>query len=224
MVVHESASVMKAGEIPPTLTLCCRSHLISFDKLDIKITFFIVGQDAAIEKNHPVLLLDRPRKRPWSGKPFFIMNPGWKRIQKKNRRTIIAEEILKANPANEPTCLGGPGSAGAMICSKCWKTRLYLLMHHYCPPIFSPLMRKYYFAKSTFPAEEKKPERIVRFFQRNAHWNHIHGELMSKKKVDGSSVTTIPVFKIPFHQSYLILHKYILNRIDEVVPAVCHDV
>ena len=40
---------------PSYLDIVVPIFLDVFDKLDIKITFFVVGQDAAIEKNHKIL-------------------------------------------------------------------------------------------------------------------------------------------------------------------------
>ena len=42
-------------KFPSYLDVVLPITLDVLDKLDIKITFFIVGQDAAIEKNHAVL-------------------------------------------------------------------------------------------------------------------------------------------------------------------------
>ena len=57
-------------QFPSYLDIVVPIFLDVFDKLDIKITFFVVGQDAAIEKNHRVLKVLHKYKNKQMHRPF----------------------------------------------------------------------------------------------------------------------------------------------------------
>src|SRR5262249_41679788 len=70
----------------------------------------------------------------------------------------------------------------------------------------SPLMRRYYFWKSKLLKEERKNRRELFGSFREGFYplKPFKWELRTNRKLLEIPVSTMPVFKIPFHQSYLI--------------------
>ena len=91
MKVHGDAGWEK---FPSYLDVVVPIFLDMFDKLDIKITFFVVGQDAAIEKNYKVLRSIIERGHEVGNHSFH--HESWLKTYSKEK---IEEEIIKAEEA-----------------------------------------------------------------------------------------------------------------------------
>ncbi|CAN5804654.1 polysaccharide deacetylase family protein [soil metagenome] len=181
------------------------------EKLNIKITFFIVGQDAAIEKNHPVLKSIVDRGHEVANHSFH--HESWLKTYSKEKIeeeiTIAEEAILKAT-GKRTNMFRGPGFSWSNDLLEVLEKRNYIFDASLLPTYISPLMRKYYFAKSNLSKEEKesRKELFGSFSESFYPLKPYTWELPNKKKLMEIPVTTMPVFKIPFHQSYLL---YISN-------------
>ncbi|MGN6604056.1 MAG: polysaccharide deacetylase family protein [Ginsengibacter sp.] len=181
------------------------------DELNIKITFFIVGQDAAIEKNHPVLrsIVERGHE---AGNHSFH-HESWLQSYSKEK---IEEEIIRAEEAifcatgQRPNSFRGPGFSWSNDLLAVLKKRNYIFDASLLPTYISPLMRQYYFWKSSLSKEEKesRKELFGSFKEGFYPLKPFRWELDDKEELLEIPVTTMPFFKIPFHQSYLL---YISN-------------
>jgi len=104
----------------------------------------------------------------------------------------------------------GPGFSWSNDLLEVLQKRNYIFDASLLPTYISPLMRKYYFMKSNLSKEEKesRKELFGSFKESFYPLKPYTWELPNKKKLMEIPVTTMPIFKIPFHQSYLI---YISN-------------
>ena len=181
------------------------------DELDIKITFFIVGQDAAIEKNHEVLRSIVERGHEVGNHSFH--HESWLQSYSKEK---IEEEIANAEDAiynatgQRPNCFRGPGFSWSNDLLTVLKKRNYIFDASLLPTYISPLMRQYYFWKSTLSKEEKesRKELFGSFKEGFYPLKPFLWEFDNNKTLLEIPVTTMPFFKLPFHQSYLL---YISN-------------
>jgi hypothetical protein len=181
------------------------------DELEIKITFFIVGQDAAIEKNHPVLRSIVERGHEVGNHSFH--HESWLQSYSKEK---IEEEIVNAEEAifeatgQRPNSFRGPGFSWSNDLLIVLKKRNYIFDASLLPTYISPLMRQYYFWKSTLSKEEKesRKELFGSFKEGFYPLKPFVWEFNNSQELLEIPVTTMPFFKVPFHQSYLL---YISN-------------
>ena len=208
MKVHGDAGWEK---FPSYLDVVMPITLDALDRLDIKITFFIVGQDAAIEKNHHILKMIVDRGHEVANHSFH--HESWLKTYSKEKieeEIIIAEEAILKATGKRPNMFRGPGFSWSNDLLEVLEKRNYIFDASLLPTYISPLMRKYYFWKSKLSKEEKesRKELFGSFKESFYPLKPYTWQLPNKKKLLEIPVTTMPVFKIPFHQSYLI---YISN-------------
>lgn len=194
-------------EFPSYLDIVIPIFLDVFDRLDIKITFFVVGQDAAIERNHKVLRSIIERGHEIGNHSFH--HESWLKTYSKEKieeEIRIAEEAIKNATGVTTNMFRGPGFSWSNDLLEVLQKRNYLFDASILPTYISPLMRKYYFAKSKLTKEQKESRKELfgsykeGFFPLKPYkWKLDNG-----KKLLEIPVTTMPVFKIPFHQSYLL--------------------
>jgi len=181
------------------------------DKLEIRITFFIVGQDAAIEKNRSVLrsIVERGHE---VGNHSFHHESWLKTYSKEKMEEEIgrAEEAILTATGKRTNMFRGPGFSWSYDLLQVLQKRNYIFDASILPTYISPLMRQYYFWNSKLSKEEKESRKeLFGSFKEGFYplkpytWN-----FENKKTLLEIPVTTMPVFKIPFHQSYLL---YISN-------------
>lgn len=189
------------------------------DKLKIKITFFIVGQDAAIEKNHKVLRMIIERGHEVGNHSFH--HESWLQSYSKEK---IEEEIIQAEEAifiatgERTKCFRGPGFSWSNDLLSVLKNRNYLFDASLLPTYISPLMRRYYFWKSTLSKEEKKNRKELFGSIKEGFYplKPFYWKIKNKEPLLEIPVTTIPFLKLPFHQSYLL---YISNMSEMLMKS-----
>jgi hypothetical protein len=185
--------------------------LDKLDKLDIKITFFIVGQDAAIEKNHKILRSIVERGHEVGNHSFH--HESWLKTYSKEKieqEIISAEDAIFKATAQRTNSFRGPGFSWSNDLLEVLQKRNYIFDASILPTYISPLMRRYYFWKSKLSKEEKerRKELFGSFKEGFYPLKPFNWNFENKKTLLEIPVTTMPVFKIPFHQSYLL---YISN-------------
>jgi hypothetical protein len=192
---------------PSYLDIIIPRVLDVLDQWNLKITFFIVGQDAALEKNRKALgmLTERGHE---VGNHSFDHEP-WlhlyakERIQKEIGR---AEEKIRDATGQEPVGFRGPGFSWSPDLLEVLIEGGYGFDASTLPTYLGPLARMYYFWTSNLTEEEKK-ERAKLFGgfgeglrpAKAFKWNLGNGY-----KLLEIPVTTIPMIKTPFHLSYLL--------------------
>ena len=185
--------------------------LDTLDKLDVKITFFIVGQDASIEKNHGVLKSIVARGHEIGNHSFH--HESWLKTYSKEKIELEierAEEAIFSATGKRTNMFRGPGFSWSYDLLQVLRKRNYIFDASLLPTYISPLMRQYYFWNSKLSKEEKESRKeLFGSFKEGFYplkpykWNFNNTNTLLE-----IPVTTMPVFKIPFHQSYLL---YISN-------------
>ena len=208
MKVHGDAGWEK---FPSYLDVVLPITLDALDRLGIKITFFIVGQDAAIEKNHAILKMIVDRGHEVANHSFH--HESWLKTYSKEKieaEIVIAEEAILKATGKRTNMFRGPGFSWSNDLLEVLQKRNYIFDASLLPTYISPLMRKYYFWKSKLSKEEKesRKELFGSFKESFYPLKPYNWKLPNKKDLLEIPVTTMPVFKIHFHQSYLI---YISN-------------
>lgn len=181
--------------------------LDTLDKLDMKITFFVVGQDAALEKNRAVLKSIVDRGHEVANHSFH--HESWLKSysgEQIEREIEMAEEAILDVTGVRTNMFRGPGFSWSNDLLEVLAKRNYVFDASLLPTYISPLMRKYYFWKSKLSKEEKESRKELFGSFREGFYplKPFQWLLQSGKKLLEIPVTTIPVFKIPFHQSYLL--------------------
>lgn len=177
------------------------------DKLAIKITFFVVGQDAALEKNQAVLKSIVERGHEIANHSFH--HESWLKSYSKTeieKEIVSAEEAILKATGERTKMFRGPGFSWSNDLLEVLQSRGYVFDASLLPTYISPLMRKYYFWKSKLSREEKesRKELFGSFRQGFYPLKPFKWKLPAGQELLEIPVTTIPVFKVPFHQSYLL--------------------
>jgi len=190
---------------PSYLDLLVPRVLEFLDRHDMKITFFIVGQDAALTKNHTAL--QKISKAGHEvGNHSFHHEP-WLHLYS---REEIEQEIAEAEAAiHQATGIRtrgfrGPGYSVSVPVLKVLKQRDYLFDASILPSFIGPLARAYYLFHSNLTESERDKRRELFGSFRDCmrplkpyHWALEEGPLLE------IPVTTMPFLRAPIHVSYI---------------------
>ena len=182
------------------------------DDLNLNITFFVVGQDAALEKNREALQMITARGHE-VGNHSFSHEP-WLHFYPKDqiRKEILeTEKHIQKLTGQKPVGFRGPGFSWSPDLLEVLVENDYLFDASTLPTFLGPLARAYYFRKSDLTeAEREKRKRLFGGFKDGLRpVKAYYLQVNTEKKLLEIPVTTIPIIKTPFHLSYLIY----LNRI-----------
>ncbi len=177
------------------------------DRLGLSITFFIVGKDAAIESNQEYLREITRRGHEVGNHSFH--HESWLHTYS---REELAEEISRAEAQIEaatgqrPAGFRGPGFSWSPALLEVLKERGYQYDASTLPTYIGPIARMYYFWTANLSREERETRKgLFGSFKDGLRpvkpylWQLGNGETLLELPV-----TTIPVFKTPFHFSYLL--------------------
>jgi hypothetical protein len=176
-------------------------------KEKLKITFFIVGQDAALEQNREYLSLltkngHEVGNHSYSHEPWLHLY-----TEERVRKELLdaAEQIQRATD-QQPVGFRGPGFSWSPALIRVLEKSGYRYDASLLPTFIGPLARTYYFWKSDLSKEEKeqRKELFGSFGEGFKPACCFMWEIEGSKKLLEIPVTTIPLVKIPFHLSYLI--------------------
>jgi len=193
---------------PSFLDIVVPRILEFFEKRGLKITVFIVGQDAAMQKNHAAIRSIAEAGHE-IGNHSYNHEP-WLHLYNENQietELTETEEILERVTNQKPIGFRGPGYSISLPVLKILSQHNYLYDASTLPTFLGPLARAYYFITTKMSPEEKEFRKLL------------FGELRDGLKpvkpyrwlVDGNDdglieipVSTMPIFKIPFHASYIL--------------------
>ena len=176
------------------------------DRLSLEMTFFIVGQDATLDKNKDVLKLLTARGHE-VGNHSFQHEP-WLHLYSKNhieKEVVEAEENIFCVTGQKPIGFRGPGFSWNTDLLKILFENGYMYDATTLPNYIGSLAQTYYFRNFNLSLEEKNKRKAIRLgFKEGMRpvkpyfWNlPMGGKLLE------IPVTTTPVIKAPFHMSYL---------------------
>jgi hypothetical protein len=185
--------------MPPLLDL--------LDELSCRITFFVVGDDAAIPGNVPWLRMITARGHEVGNHSFH--HECW--LQRYTREQVIAdvaraEDAILAATGARPLGFRGPGFSWSPLLLEVLAERGYLYDASTLPTYLGPLARAYFLATARLTAEQRRQRRELfgSFSDGLRPVGTYRWRLASGRGLLEIPVTTMPVVKLPFHMSYLI--------------------
>jgi len=177
------------------------------EELELKITFFIVGQDAAFEKNHSMLRSLAEAGHEIANHSF--KHETWLHLYTKDEmknEIDKAHDIIKQVTREEPIGFRGPGFSWSNTLLEVLGEKGYVYDASTLPTVIGPLARFYYFRTSKLTKEERKDRKEIfgKFSDGFRKLNPYFWKLKNGGRLLELPVTTMPVFRIPFHLSYLL--------------------
>lgn len=176
------------------------------DRVGVKITFFIVGIDAADPANGAALrsIVEAGHE---VGNHSFEHEP-WLHLYS---REELEHEIGQADAAIEaatgvrPVGFRGPGFSWSPELLEVLQRRGHAFDASTLPTYLGPLARAYYFATAKLSAEEREKRKGLfgKFSDGFRPVKPYYWTLSGGSRLLEIPVTTMPVFKTPFHFSYL---------------------
>ncbi len=193
-------------EFPSYLPYLIPRVLEFLGRHQLRITFFVVGQDAAMEENQSVLrmLADAGHEigcHSHSHEPWLHLYSD----EQLNAELAKAEAAIKKATGIRVRGFRGPGYSLSEGVLRVLIQRGYQFDASAFPNLLSPLARAYFFARSKLDEREKKRRSAlfgsfadVRRPVKPYRWQ-VQGEQLLELPV-----TTLPGLKLPIHFSYLI--------------------
>jgi hypothetical protein len=173
----------------------------------LKITFFVVGLDAAQERHHAALrsIVDAGHE---IGNHSFRHEPWLHLYSDAQLREEIetAEDAIEKATGSRPIGFRGPGFSLSTSLLEVLAARGYLYDASTFPTYLGPLARAYYFLKSPIQDRQQKVERKKLFGSLSDGFrpNRAYRWRMRNRGLIEIPVTTMPMFKVPIHLSYLL--------------------
>ena len=207
MVLYEETWRLWLGKISLLSQYIYSSCSEGIHQLKLKITFFIVGQDAALDKNVEYLSMISTSGHEIGNHSFH--HESWLHLYPKNKirnEIVTAEKYIEKATGMKPTGFRGPGFSWSQNLLEVLSELKYEYDASTLPTFIGPFARFYYFRTTKLTSEEKKERKKLFGTFRDGlrpvkpyFWN-----IEGNKKLLEIPVTTIPILKIPFHLSYLI--------------------
>lgn len=174
---------------------------------DLKITYFIVGQDADLEKNTDAIrqISDANHE---IGNHSFRHEPWLHLYSKQDLITEFekTENALEKATGQIPKGFRGPGYSLSPTVLEVLAERNYEYDCSTLPTYIAPLARAYYFFKSPEMSAEEKEKRKKLFGKFSDGFQSLkpYRWQIGEKSLIEIPVTTLPLFKTPIHASYVI--------------------
>lgn len=192
---------------PSYLDLAVPRILETLAKLDLKITFFIVGRDASLDKNRDALRLIAAAghsiaNHSFSHEPWFHAYDR----QEVEREVIQAEEAIEAATGIRPRGWRGPGFSFSRTLLEVLAQRGYRYDASVFPTFLGPAARLFYFFHSSLSREDRDRRHDLYGSVRDGFrpLKPFEWQLESGRRLLEIPVTTMPLFRLPFHQTYLL--------------------
>ena len=193
-------------EFPSYLDILVPRVLQFLAERKLTITFFVVGQDAALPKNHGTLQAIAAAGHE-IGNHSFSHEP-WLHLYSKSR---IEEEIGRTHELINlltgctPRGFRGPGYSFSPTTLEVLKERGYSYDASALPTWIGPLARAYYFMTSEFRGAELE-KRNALFGSLKDCFRPLKPHLLPSNagEILEIPVTTMPLFRVPIHASYII--------------------
>lgn len=191
---------------PSYLDIVCPRVVDFMAKRDLTITFFIVGQDAALSKNHDALACLSAAGHE-IGNHSFHHEP-WLHLYSREQ---VKDELQRAQDHIEEATgqvtagFRGPGFSTAPTVIQCLSDMGYAYDASTFPTYLGPLARAYYFMTADLSKEEleQRDQLFGKFSEgfRTLRPYRLPGDSVNLVEIP---VTTMPVFKVPIHLSYVL--------------------
>ncbi|GBC60936.1 polysaccharide deacetylase [Desulfonema ishimotonii] len=192
---------------PSYLDIFVPHALEALERNHLNITFFVVGQDAALEKNREALGLLTENGHEIGNHSFH--HEVWFHHHSKEQ---IHAEILRAEAhiadatGQKPVGFRGPGFTWSDALFEVLAENGYLYDASTLPTWIGPLARLYFFRTSDLSEEEKRQREGIYGSLKDGlkPVSPYYWQLDSGERLLEIPVTTIPAIRSPFHLSYLL--------------------
>ncbi len=172
----------------------------------LNITFFIVGQDAALEKNHAAIQAIAAAGHEIGNHSF--RHESWLHLYSEpeiEAEITQAEQVLKQVTGRHPIGFRGPGYSCSPAVLRVLSRRGYQYDASTFPTFLGPLARAYYFMTTKLSkAEKEKRKALFGSFKDGFQPLKPYRWLMGETSLIEIPVSTMPIIKIPIHFSYLL--------------------
>ena len=183
-------------------------HILDIlDELNLKITFFIVGKDTESLENRMYLRMITDRGHEVGNHSYYheswLQSYSYEKIEKE---ITEAEDAIFEVTGQRTLGFRGPGFSWSNDLLVVLNKRGYIFDASTLPTWLGPIARYYYFWKSDLSNEEKqsRKELFGKFSDGFRDLKPYKWDLGEEKSITEIPVTTVPIFKMPFHMSYLI--------------------
>lgn len=193
-------------EFPSYLDLAVPRILSFLKEHDLTITFFVIGQDAALEKNRDAIASIAAAGHE-IGNHSFNHEP-WLHLYSKEE---LVAEFEKTEAALEsitgvcPVGFRGPGYSLSPAVLEVLGTRGYQYDCSLLPTYIAPLARAFFFLNTSKMSDEEKAKRKKLFGKFSDGFQSLKPHFIDAagKQIVEIPVTTFPLVKTPIHASYL---------------------
>ncbi len=173
---------------------------------DLTITFFIVGQDAALAKNQGAIRAIATAGHEIGNHSF--KHESWLHLYSEpeiEAEITQAEKILKQVTGQQPIGFRGPGYSCSAAVLRVLARRGYQYDASTFPTFLGPLARAYYFMTTKLSkAEKEKRKALFGSFKDGFQPLKPYRWAMEQRQLIEIPVSTLPIFKIPIHFSYVL--------------------
>ncbi|PYN80922.1 MAG: polysaccharide deacetylase [Candidatus Rokuibacteriota bacterium] len=192
--------------LPSYLDLVVPRVLDFLKARNLTITVFVVGQDAAVAKNRELLRAIAAAGHE-IGNHSFHHEPWLHLYSEARTETELerAEEHIERATGRRPLGFRGPGFSLSAASVRVLARRGYRYDASTLPTFLGPLARAYYFMRTRLSPEQREQRKVLygTFAEgwqplRPYRWRTDAGEILE------IPVTTMPIFKVPIHVSYLL--------------------
>ncbi|MBN3939474.1 polysaccharide deacetylase family protein [Nostoc sp. NMS9] len=191
---------------PSYLDIAVPRFLDILKQWDLTITVFIVGQDAALEKNTKAIQAIASAGHEIGNHSFY--HDPWLHLYSENEieeEVALAEEHIKRVTYQHPIGFRGPGYSFSPAVLKVLARRGYEYDASTFPTFLGPIARAYYLITCKLSKEErKKREALFGGFKEGLQPLKPYQWQLDKDKLTEIPVTTMPIFKVPIHFSYIM--------------------
>jgi len=173
---------------------------------NLTITFFIVGRDAALEKNGPAIAAIASDGHEIASHSF--RHEPWLHLyseEETESELAAAEEAIESATGRKPLGFRGPGFSLSDATLRVLARRGYLYDASTLPTFLGPLARAYYFMTAKLSRDELRQREALFGSLREGlrpittySWHTEDGDLIE------IPVTTMPLFRFPIHASYVV--------------------
>jgi len=172
----------------------------------LRISFFVVGQDAALARNREALGALAAAGHEIGN--HSLRHEPWLHLYSEAELEAelgAAEEHIEAATGQRPRAFRGPGFSLSETTLRVLHRRGYRYDASTLPSFIGPLARAYYFMTARMDAEERRKRAMLFGSWRDGlrplrpyRWRLAEGTLLE------IPVTTLPVLRAPFHLSYVL--------------------
>jgi hypothetical protein len=174
-------------------------------KRNLTITFFVVGQDAALAKNSAAVQMIAAAGHE-IGNHSFSHEPWLSQYSREEveREIVLAEEQITRIAGQRPVGFRGPGFSLSEAALEVLRDRGYLYDASTLPTFLGPLARAYYFLHSQLRGEELNRRKSLFGSIRDGFRPLKPYRWQTRDGLLEIPLTTMPIIRSPIHMSYLL--------------------